>query len=80
MKRIAENGLALKGEEDNKREQQSGGGVAVELVDEDLLEIFLASALDDSRARNDTCNKRQHHEEHDAQQEGVVGNLHAANT
>ena len=80
MQRIAENGLALEREENDEREQQPGCGVAVELVDEDLLEILLALASDDGRACDDSGNERQHNKEHNAQKERIVGNLHAAHT
>ena len=45
VKGVAEYGLSLEREEDYEGEEESGSGITVELVDEDLFEIRVALAL-----------------------------------
>ena len=71
---IAQNGLTLERKKNNEGEQQSGCGVAVEFMHEDLLKVLLAPALDDRRARDDACNERKYHKEQQARFYNLVRN------
>ncbi len=72
---VLQDHAALKGEDDNKREQQTNRGDAVELGHEFLVEEFQALALDQHRSSDRPSGQRDDHKKDNGKNQGVPGDL-----
>ena len=76
--RVGEDHPALEAEEDDEGEEKPCLGYAVELLEEDALEPFLAPTLDEPKAGDRPEPEGNDDEEDDGEEQGIPGHVHIA--